>query len=222
MIIQRLNKTLASAWSLLRVVIKGFALNTNTEWERAWINTAEEILREQWEQHYRPATRTVANTPSNTSASLDNSTEASSTRKNRHYHEDVDSFGISTDGDLITEYLESPILSSCADPIMYWSSQLAGGDPRAQFALDFLSAPAASTDVERAFSHGGLTVSKRRHALTHHSTRAATVLGSWAAIPGLLPEDTIVSDLKKRNKRTKKMEVDNVYVDNQELESDME
>ncbi|TDL15373.1 hypothetical protein BD410DRAFT_732808 [Rickenella mellea] len=47
---------------------------------------------------------------------------------------------------------------------------------------------ATSTDVECAFSQGGLTVSKCRHALSDESTRAATILGSWAGIGGLIPE----------------------------------
>ena len=38
---------------------------------------------------------------------------------------------------------------------------------------------ATSTDVERAFSHGGLTVSKMRHSLSDESMQAASVLGAW-------------------------------------------
>ena len=67
----------------------------------------------------------------------------------------------------------------------------------APIALDFLSVPgknlifscyndsdhhtllATSTDVERTFSCGGLTVSKMCHSLSDESTRAATVLSSW-------------------------------------------
>lgn len=70
-------------------------------------------------------------------------------------------------------------------------------------AIDFLSAPASSTDVERAFSRGGLTVSKRRHSLSDESTRAATVLSSWASVPGLIPEDEIVAVFRDKTKRSK-------------------
>ncbi|RDX54381.1 hypothetical protein OH76DRAFT_1318340, partial [Lentinus brumalis] len=51
---------------------------------------------------------------------------------------------------------------------------------------------AASVDVERAFSRGGLTVSKLRHNLSDESTRAATVLASWTKIPGLVPQQEVV------------------------------
>lgn len=71
-------------------------------------------------------------------------------------------------------------------------------------SLDFLSAPASSTDVERAFSRGGLTVSKRRHALSDESTRAATVLSSWASLSGLIPEEEILQVFRDKCKRPKK------------------
>ena len=40
---------------------------------------------------------------------------------------------------------------------------------------------ATSTNVEHAFSRGGLTVSKMQHTLSDELTRAATVLGSSVA-----------------------------------------
>ena len=48
------------------------------------------------------------------------------------------------------------------------------------FILLITGYSATSTDVDdRAFSHGGLTVSKVHHFLSDKSTRAATVLGVW-------------------------------------------
>ena len=60
---------------------------------------------------------------------------------------------------------------------------------------------ATSTKVERAFSWGGLTVSKHRHNLSDESTHAATVLGSWANIEGLIPEAKIVKMFRDKSKR---------------------
>ncbi len=71
-------------------------------------------------------------------------------------------------------------------------------------ATDFLSAPASSTDVERAFSRGGLTVSKRRHSLNDDSTRAATILSSWAQVGGLIPEGEILAAFREKSKRSGK------------------
>ena len=95
------------------------------------------------------------------------------------------------------------------DPIVYWSGCHDSGSVLAGMALDYLSTPgkscsfslsvifitlctATSTDVERAFSRGRLTVSRMRHSLSDASTRAATVLSSWMAVPGLMPESEIL------------------------------
>ncbi|TDL17981.1 hypothetical protein BD410DRAFT_729242, partial [Rickenella mellea] len=64
-----------------------------------------------------------------------------------------------------------------------------------------LAYPASSTDVERAFSRGGLTVSKCRHALSDESMRAATVLSLWADVDGLMPEGEIVDHFREKNSR---------------------
>ena len=62
---------------------------------------------------------------------------------------------------------------------------------------------ATSTDVERAFSRGGLTVSKMRHSLSDESTRAASVLGSWCDLPGAVPRDEIIAVFRDKGKRPK-------------------
>jgi hypothetical protein len=61
---------------------------------------------------------------------------------------------------------------------------------------------ATSTDVERAFSRGGLTVSKMRHSLSDESTRAATVLGSWCTFTDLVPFGEIASKFKEKSSRS--------------------
>jgi len=68
--------------------------------------------------------------------------------------------------------------------------------------LDLIYA-ATSTDVERAFSWGGLTISKMRHSLSDESTRAASVLGAWCDLPGAVPHDDIVAVFKEKSKRPK-------------------
>jgi hypothetical protein len=60
---------------------------------------------------------------------------------------------------------------------------------------------AASTDVERGFSRGRLNVSRLRHSLSDESTRAATVLGSWANIPGLVVEEELISNIRDKEFR---------------------
>jgi hypothetical protein len=60
---------------------------------------------------------------------------------------------------------------------------------------------ATSTDVERAFSHGGLTVSKLHHSLTDKSTHCSSVLGSWAEVSGFVLFDSIVEKFKEKSQR---------------------
>lgn len=67
---------------------------------------------------------------------------------------------------------------------------------------EFVLRLATSTDVERAFSRGGLTVSKLRHSLLDKSVRSATVLGTWCEKEGLVPVDDIISVFKEKKSRT--------------------
>ena len=61
-----------------------------------------------------------------------------------------------------------------------------------------------------------MTVSKRRHALSDKSVRAATVLGSWAANESVtIPEEAILASLRNKSKRTKKTTIPNVVEDAQ-------
>jgi hypothetical protein len=66
---------------------------------------------------------------------------------------------------------------------------------------ELISGEAASTDVERGFSRGRLNVSRLRHSLSDESTRAATVLGSWAQIPGLVVDDELVANIHDKEFR---------------------
>jgi len=63
--------------------------------------------------------------------------------------------------------------------------------------------PATSTDAEQAFSQGGLTVSRMRHSLSDNSVQAATVVGSWATFPGLIPHNEIAAIFNEKSKRLK-------------------
>jgi hypothetical protein len=60
---------------------------------------------------------------------------------------------------------------------------------------------ATSTDVEWAFSRGGLTVSKMRHSLSDESTQAASVVGSWCDFPGAVPHKDIMRVFKDKSKQ---------------------
>ncbi|KDQ56487.1 hypothetical protein JAAARDRAFT_132812, partial [Jaapia argillacea MUCL 33604] len=56
-------------------------------------------------------------------------------------------------------------------------------------ALDYLSVPATSVDVERIFSCGRLLLSHVRNRLSAQSTRAVLCLGVWSLMGMVKDED---------------------------------
>ena len=62
---------------------------------------------------------------------------------------------------------------------------------------------ATSTPAERAFSRGGLTVSRLRHSLNDASVRASALLASWSSIPDLIPQADTISLLKSHIRKNR-------------------
>lgn len=134
----------------------------------------------------------------------------------------ADSSRTQTDMDVDDEFaeLDAPTTSSSRDPfddfinaaksddecIQYWTMRLPPPNAinitplqaLARMALDFLSAAATSTDVERLFSHSGLVVAKRRYNLTPNNIRQSTVLGNWLGIDGLVPMKAVLQKLNMK------------------------
>lgn len=140
---------------------------------------------------------------------------------NRQWSTDIfaklDRYGRNSAEDVLEEWFASPCLGDVDNPIQHWNSILTSSkNPEkralARMSLDYLSVLTSSTDVEWAFSHGSLTVSKRWHALNDESTRAAIVLSSWAKVTGLVPEEEIIEVFRGKTKRTGK-EKDSAVID---------
>jgi len=66
---------------------------------------------------------------------------------------------------------------------------------------------AASTDIEGDFEQGRLNVSHLHHSLSDESTCVATVLGTWAGIPGFVNPKEIVSNM--HDKQCRQTTIDN-------------
>ena len=79
---------------------------------------------------------------------------------------------------------------------------------------------ATSTDAERAFSRGRLTVSRLRHSLSDASVRANTVLGSWARIDDLVPEKETIDFLGDKKRARAARAGDDVASDGPEGDSE--
>ncbi|EEB91373.1 hypothetical protein MPER_10271 [Moniliophthora perniciosa FA553] len=98
--------------------------------------------------------------------------------------------------DPMKEWLRSPIQPNVEDPLLWWQEELdresSSLDKKlCRMAIDILSIPAVSCEMERFFSRSGLMVTKHRHNLMAESTRSATVVGSWYDA-GLIPHTEAV------------------------------
>ncbi|KAL1949782.1 hypothetical protein VTO73DRAFT_8663 [Trametes versicolor] len=187
-------------------------------WPEEWINEAVELLHAEWRQYYKPAPpeqpeEAPADAPALSSkgkgkatASAQPSTgrksaQASTEKATTELFASISNAGKSAK-DALEVYLEEPKLTTVDDPLHHWNLMLTSGNPwLARMALDFLSIPATSTDAERAFSRGHLTVSRLRHSMNEESVWTSTVLGSWANIPDLIPEEDFVDFLKTSSRR---------------------
>ena len=121
-----------------------------------------------------------------------------------------------------------------ADGLQWWAAMPT--HPLHRMAMNFLSIPgvffkyyailtavwlfcvATSTDVERAFSRGGLTVSKMRHSLSDKSTQAAAVIGSWCDFPGAIPREEIMEAFKDKSKRGKGKDRSTIETEDPDIE----
>lgn len=115
--------------------------------------------------------------------------------------------------DPLEDWMSSGIMN-CEDPVEWWTTQLESkastvNPALARMAIDLLSCPgmhviyswkntglscilAASTEMERGFSRGGLMVTPHRYSLKGASVRAGTVLSSWREVEGLVPEKELI------------------------------
>ncbi|PBK81822.1 hypothetical protein ARMGADRAFT_947673, partial [Armillaria gallica] len=151
-------------------------------WLTEWVKTAKQSAWETWTRYYKPMITETVTLPTNSNDPFT----------------DVDNFGQNMEQDPFEAYIRAPQFD-CGDPISHWTAKLDKHSSKmkakpvtpegalARMALDFLSAPVASTNVEHMFLHGGLVVSKRCHNLSPESTHANVILNSWSKIDGIVP-----------------------------------
>ncbi|KDQ05715.1 hypothetical protein BOTBODRAFT_72796, partial [Botryobasidium botryosum FD-172 SS1] len=91
---------------------------------------------------------------------------------------------------------------SVDNPLAYWNQKRSDGvwPELAQMALDYLTIPATSVDVERAFSFGRQTISLYRHSLRSETIRASIVFGDRCK-QGLVNDDELVEWLREKASR---------------------
>ena len=104
--------------------------------------------------------------------------------------------------DKLAAFWGSPCEPLDADPLQYWQGVMVSWPDSclAKMAVDYLSSPASSVEVERAFSCGALTVTHRCHALSDTSTCNLIVLGAWLKDTNFVPKHDLIELF--RNKST--------------------
>jgi len=159
-------------------------------WLLEWIEEAIRLLRAWFRKHYKHRAR------------LPMKPQPTKQNQRKRFFDDafVDVDEQSVDMDELEAYLESPTVKDVVDPLEYWHKQRAAGISvnLAQMALDLLSAPATSVDVERLFSFSGNTITKLRNRLSADRSTATILVGSWARTGGILAEHEFRANLTAR------------------------
>ncbi|QRV88431.1 alpha-glucosidase C [Ceratobasidium sp. AG-Ba] len=154
------------------------------EWPTSWIEKSIEIVMRIYWEHYKPPSSAPAPTRTAGTSQFGYSSYMSCMYSN-----------LADQSQSVTcpvqEFINAPPTIDYSEknepifrnPIQWWYDQRLGGnewDGLTQMALDVLSTPATSVDVERAFSYVGSIVTKRRHNLKPYSIQATATLGSYS------------------------------------------
>ncbi|RDB18255.1 putative AC transposase [Hypsizygus marmoreus] len=79
------------------------------------------------------------------------------------------------------------------DPLQWWHSKHSTFPCLSRMAMDYLSIPATSVNVECVFSKGRLVLSHIRNRLSVESTRALMCLGAWSRLDFVKDKDIIAA-----------------------------
>lgn len=90
----------------------------------------------------------------------------------------------------LDHYLSSEI-EHISDPLAWWHEHWNAYPRLSRMALDYLTIPAMSIDVEQLFSHGRLIVTHTRSRLSTQSIRSLLCLGSWSTLNLVKDEDVL-------------------------------
>ncbi|QRV88662.1 alpha-glucosidase C [Ceratobasidium sp. AG-Ba] len=156
----------------------------DTEWPADWIEESVDLTVKIYREHYKPPSSVSAPARSSAASQFGYSSYMSRMYSNLADHNQsytcpVQEF-VNTPATIDYGELNEPIFHN---PVQWWYNQRLGGnewDGLTHVALDVLTTPATSVDVERAFSYVGSIVSKRRHNLKPYSIQATSTLGSYS------------------------------------------
>ncbi|SJL18439.1 uncharacterized protein ARMOST_22028 [Armillaria ostoyae] len=159
-------------------------------WEPGWIADACRVLCEEFDRKYKHLMDDVVvmedekdtNAQSLQSDNIFDNLNSLKAPKRADVRDDLDRY-LSTDTELTD------------NPLMWWKEKQSMYPCLSRMALDYLSIPATSVDVERTFSRGHLLISHIRNKLTAQTSRALMCLGQWS-VYGFI-HDTDIQDVSR-------------------------
>ncbi|KAF8691633.1 hypothetical protein RHS03_08734, partial [Rhizoctonia solani] len=110
-------------------------------------------------------------------------------------------------------YLASPLVSEAevnqqGGLLQFWESEVNTGSALGRLALNILTAPSSSVDVERAFSGDRMSVNYRRHRTSLATFRAKMAVGSWFGTPLLSDGAEVVDMIEGKGETEKPLDID--------------
>ena len=162
---------------------------SDMQWPEDWIETARIAVQKMWESEYKGSQ--VPELP----LSSEDITE-SSKRENSFYKWQKQKRTAPTIQDEYQKYINSPIVET-QDPRAWWleATQRNNFPNLSKMALDLLSIPAMSAEVERLFSSCKITITDRRNQIGIDSVEAIECLKSWMRKNNINFVDNEVEDL---------------------------
>jgi hypothetical protein len=145
-------------------------------WLPDWIATAKGIVTDEYERSYAHAELTGdhSNAP-------ESGLRPAPSKKSQNIFDNLPLLAKPSlpVKDELTQYLSTGTLQTDS-PLLWWHQNSHVYPRLSRMALDYLSIPSTTVDVERTFSQGRLVLSHVRSRLSIQSTRALMCLGSWS------------------------------------------
>lgn len=150
----------------------------DAKWEPEWIDTAEELVRTQFDLAYHKDNN---NTTENTADKnpIPKSSSKSSSKQPNLFDKLLKPSPSNETRNELDRYLATDT-EDVEDPLLWWAERRSMFPALSRMALDYLSIPATSVDVERAFSRGRLLLTHVRSRLSAQSTRSLLCVGNWS------------------------------------------
>lgn len=161
---------------------------TDVAWPQEWVDNARIIVRDMWESEYK-GSQPPELVPDVDAETIPQENAFLKWRKQKTAPLIIQ--------DEYTQYVNSPVVVGIKDPRAWWlePTQRRTYPNLSKMALDLLSIPAMSAEVERLFSSCKITITDRRNQIGIDSVEAIECLKSWMRKNNINFVDSEVGDM---------------------------